>query len=163
MSKLCIIRGFPHRTNDRGSFVNAHEDYLSGDKVVLDGYYPGFTFNGRNILYFFSTRPRLEKLRRLMPQFLYHRHVEKYRNSPARVQDSLSAFFRTHNVDVVLAEFGNVGASICEHTQQLGIPLIVHFHGHDAHRSSVVSEFREMAMQSWLEKTESSLKVLFAQ
>ena len=29
--------------------------------------------------------------------------------------------------------------------------------------SAVVSEFHEMGMQSWLEKTESSLKVLFAQ
>lgn len=143
MSKLCIIRGFPHRTHDKGSFVNAHEDYLSGDKVVLDGYYPSFTFNGRNILYFFSARPRLEKLKRLLPQFLYDRCVERHRSSPARIHDSLKAFFETHHVDVVLAEFGNVGADICEHTQKLGIPLIVHFHGHDAHRSSVVSEYHE--------------------
>lgn len=140
---LCIIRGFPHRTQEKGSFVNAHEDYLFGDKVVLDGYYPSFTFNGRNILYFFSARPRLEKLKRLLPQFLYDRCVERHRSSPARIHDSLKAFFETYHVDVVLAEFGNVGADICEHTQKLSIPLIVHFHGHDAHRSSVVSEYRE--------------------
>ncbi len=147
MSTLGIIRGFPHRTENKGSFVNAHEDLLAGSKVVLDGYYPGYTFEGRNIQYFFSTTPWREKLKRLLPYVLYHRVVEQHRNSPERVHDALQAFFQTHDVDVVLAEFGNVGADICAHTRDMGIPLIVHFHGHDAHRSSVIAEYREKYQQ----------------
>lgn len=123
--------------------MNAHVDSLCGEKVVLDGYYPDFSYRGRNILHFFSTHPRREKILRLLPQFLYDRVVERHRRSSTRVHDALQAFFNTHDVDVVLAEFGNVGADICEHTHRLGIPLIVHFHGHDAHRSSVVSEYFE--------------------
>lgn len=142
-NRLCIVRGFAQRTEHKGSFVNAHEDLLTGAKVILDGYYPGYTFQGRNIQYFFSTTPWREKLKRLLPYTLYYRLVERHRNSPEKVNDALQSFFQTYNVDVVLAEFGNVGADICEHTEKLGIPLIVHFHGHDAHRSSVVTEYRE--------------------
>jgi glycosyltransferase involved in cell wall biosynthesis len=46
-------------------------------------------------------------------------------------------------VDVILAEFGTAGADICKHARVLKIPLVVHFHGHDAHRTSVVAEYRE--------------------
>jgi glycosyltransferase involved in cell wall biosynthesis len=41
-----------------------------------------------------------------------------------------------------LAEFGPTGADITPHLRELGIPLVVHFHGHDAHRHSLVNEYR---------------------
>jgi glycosyltransferase involved in cell wall biosynthesis len=62
--------------------------------------------------------------------------------STEAIHDSLAGFFREHNVDVVLAEFGPAGADIAPHLQRLGIPLIVHFHGHDAHRQQVVDQYR---------------------
>ncbi len=151
MGKICIVRGFAERTSNKGSFVNAHEDRLVGEKVMLDGYHPGYMHSGRNIQHFFSTSPTRAKLQRLLPYFLYRRVVESKRNSPSMVLDALDAFFQQHNVDVVLAEFGNVGADICQYTTQLGIPLIVHFHGHDAHRVSVTDEYRERYQKMFAE------------
>ncbi|MCA9064658.1 MAG: glycosyltransferase family 4 protein [Planctomycetaceae bacterium] len=143
MGTLCIIRGFPQRTSHKGSFVNAHEDYLAGEKILIDGYHPHYQYCGRELAYFYSTQPILGKLARLLPELLYRRWFETRRYTTTRLLDALKAFFTQHNVDVVLAEFGNVGADICQYTEELGIPLIVHFHGHDAHRTSVVNEYRD--------------------
>jgi len=124
-------------------FIKAHVDYLSGERVCLDHWYPDYTHNGRTIRYFYSNNPVRMKLRKLLPQFLYHRWVTQHEWSEAAIQDSLAGFFRHHKVDVILAEFGTTGADICNHARALNIPLVVHFHGHDAHRRSVVEAYKE--------------------
>ena len=40
---------------------------------------------------------------------------------------------------MILAEFGDTGAAIAPVARQSEIPLVVHFHGHDAHRSSLLT------------------------
>jgi colanic acid/amylovoran biosynthesis glycosyltransferase len=47
-------------------------------------------------------------------------------------RDRLAAFLRAHGVRVVLAEFGNTGATVAEVCEALGVPLFVCFRGHDA-------------------------------
>ena len=47
-------------------------------------------------------------------------------------RDRLAAFLRTHGVRVVLAEFGNTGATVAEVCAELDLPLFVCFRGHDA-------------------------------
>jgi glycosyltransferase involved in cell wall biosynthesis len=59
------------------------------------------------------------------------------------VLDALNAFFRAHQVAAVLAEFGPAGADIAPYLRDLGIPLVVHFHGHDAHRRQLLEEYRD--------------------
>jgi colanic acid/amylovoran biosynthesis glycosyltransferase len=49
-----------------------------------------------------------------------------------RDRDRLAAFLRAHGVRVVLAEFGNTGATVAEVCESLGLPLFVCFRGHDA-------------------------------
>jgi glycosyltransferase involved in cell wall biosynthesis len=70
--------------------------------------------------------------------------VTRHELSDAAVQDALEGFFAQHDVDVILAEFGGNGADICKHARALKLPLIVHFHGHDAHRESVVSQYKDL-------------------
>jgi colanic acid/amylovoran biosynthesis glycosyltransferase len=47
------------------------------------------------------------------------------------------------NVQAVLANYGHVGVALLPVCMDLGIPLIVHFHGYDAHMADVVAKYRE--------------------
>ena len=111
--------------------------------MALTEYYPNLTFNGQQIRYFYSQHPFLKKLKKLMPQWLYHRYVTLWEETYEGRHDAIAAFMKRHNVDVILAEFGIHGSNICPHARDLGIPLIVHFHGHDAHRNPLLVGFKD--------------------
>jgi glycosyltransferase involved in cell wall biosynthesis len=50
---------------------------------------------------------------------------------------------RTNRVDVVLAEYGQTGVAILPACRLAGIPLVVHFHGHDASNHDMLARFGE--------------------
>jgi glycosyltransferase involved in cell wall biosynthesis len=50
---------------------------------------------------------------------------------------------RRHRVQAVLAEYGTVGARILDACRAAGVPLVVHFHGFDAHREEVLRKHRD--------------------
>lgn len=50
----------------------------------------------------------------------------------------LARYLRRVDIDVVLAEYGPTGVAMEAVTRRAGIPLVVHFHGYDAYRHSVV-------------------------
>jgi colanic acid/amylovoran biosynthesis glycosyltransferase len=141
MSKLCIIGVDDHKVLK--DFIRAHVEYLEGEKVCLDHWYPDYIHNSRTIRAFYRKYPLLSKCKSLLPHFLYQRWVAPRLSSEGAIHDSLESFFRSHEVDVIIAEFGTNGAEIWRHAEKLGIPLIVHFHGHDAHRSETVNPLRE--------------------
>lgn len=141
MGTLCIIGVDGDRVLK--DFIRAHVELLEGDKVCLDHWYPDYRYEGKTIRYFYSTQPAVMKLRKLMPQALYNRVVTRHEVSQNAIHDALTGFFRAHDVDVILAEFGSAGADVCRHAKALGIPLVVHFHGHDAHRRKEVEQYRE--------------------
>jgi colanic acid/amylovoran biosynthesis glycosyltransferase len=141
MGAICIIGV----DNDKvlKDFIRAHVEYLRGEKVLVDNWYPDFRHNGRTIRYFHNTNPTQRRLAKLLPQVLYSRWVTKRELSEPAIHDALAGFFRDHHVDVVLAEFGPTGADIAPHLRKLNIPLVVHFHGHDAHRARLVEQYRD--------------------
>lgn len=141
MASICIIRG--HRPLISETFLDSHVEELDGEKTVLYNYYPEYTHEGRALRYFYSEHPLRRKLQRLLPAFLYDRFVTRHEGSAARTRDFLNGFFRRHRTEVILAEYGFNGADITPHARELGIPLIVHFHGHDAHRGPEVDAYRE--------------------
>jgi glycosyltransferase involved in cell wall biosynthesis len=47
------------------------------------------------------------------------------------VQNSIASYLQAKRISLVLAEFGPVGAQMFPITRDLGIPLIVYFHGYD--------------------------------
>jgi colanic acid/amylovoran biosynthesis glycosyltransferase len=141
MGTTCIING--HRRLISETFIAAHLERLTGDKVVLYNYFPEYTFNGRMLRYRYSRRPILSKLKRLMPQFLYDRLVTRNEQSFERTMDFMTGFVREHNVDVFLAEYGFNGADITPVARALGLPLVVHFHGHDAHNETALAPYRD--------------------
>ena len=43
-----------------------------------------------------------------------------------------------NNIELVLAQYGMIGDAVLEACKNLNLPLVVHFHGHDAVRKSVL-------------------------
>ncbi len=138
---LCIVGVDDNRVLK--DFVRAHVEYLSDPKICLEHWYPDFRHDGKTIRYFYSSKPIRKRAEKLLPQFVYSRMAERESHSREQIDDAYATFFRKKNVDVLLAEFGPNGADIFPHAKKLGIPLIVHFHGHDAHRSSEVNAYRD--------------------
>lgn len=136
MKTTCIVNG--HHRLISETFIAAQVESLAGDKVVLFNYFPEYTWNGRTLRHFYSRQPWLAKAKRLMPQFLYDRFVTRHERSYERTLDFMSGFVRDHNIDVFLAEYGLNGADITPVARDLGIPLVVHFHGHDAHSETAL-------------------------
>ncbi len=66
--------------------------------------------------------------------------VHRYLLNPAK-KTSLRKFFRMHNVDVVLAEFGVTGVGVLQTCRELNLPLVVHFHGYDAYIRQVLDRY----------------------
>jgi len=141
MGTICIIKG--HKQLISETFIQTHIDRLAGRKVVLYNYYPEYTYEGRKIRYFYGRNPLARKVKRLLPVFLYDRWVTRHEQSEKAIEDFITGFFWHHKVDVILAEYGFNGADICGHARDLGIPLVVHFHGHDAHRETDLAPYRE--------------------
>lgn len=52
-------------------------------------------------------------------------------------------FLKQHQVDLVLAQYGMMGAAFLPIAKKMNIPIAVHFHGHDAARESVLSKYKE--------------------
>jgi colanic acid/amylovoran biosynthesis glycosyltransferase len=136
--KICIIQA--GTSNFSGSFIKAHAELMKGDKVIVHGPAHDLRYNNRSIGLFYSKRPWLQKLKKLLPQWLYHKKVTLWQQSFNGKLDALAGFFKAHQVDVILAEFGFQGAAIAPFAKSLGIPLVVHFHGHDAHRDTLLTE-----------------------
>ena len=146
MAAICVVNGYKRLLSE--TFIVAQLERLRGDKVVLYNHYPEYTCNGRTLRYFYSRRPSFTKLARLLPQVLYDRWITCRELSDERTVDFMTGFVRDHNVDIFLAQYGFNGADITPVAKHLGLPLVVHCHGHDAHDTRrlapYVERYREM-------------------
>ena len=50
---------------------------------------------------------------------------------------------KKHNISTILANFGPSGVALLPVVRNTDIKLVVHFHGYDAHKHQILSEFRE--------------------
>jgi glycosyltransferase involved in cell wall biosynthesis len=130
--KLAVA--YPAEGRYTETFIRAHVDGLPGEKLVLtDGFVPTKA-NGRALL---SPLARvLHHYREHLPAGL-RGAIERM---PAR---ATARVLKAHHVDVALAEYGMVGAGITEACRRTGVPLVVHFHGADAHKHQALREYGE--------------------
>lgn len=137
LTVLCLI-GFD---DDRviKDFIRIHAEGLAQPLVCLSGSYPDYQSQGRNIRKLYEQPGWLRRLGTLLPYAVQSRRLERFRNSHEIARRAVGRFFASRQVDVILAEFGDTGAAVAPAAHECGIPLVVHFHGHDAHRRSLLT------------------------
>lgn len=121
----------PHKDAASETFITAHKEFLKGKKFFYSG---GFLPN-----YLDDYGKLLKKgfLSRLRSSF----HSLKYKGFSENEIVVLRSFLN-NNINIVLAEYGPTGALLTPICRILNIPLIVHFHGQDAHNHSMIEKFR---------------------
>lgn len=114
------------------TFIHAHRKYLDADISYYYGdHLPRYVDDGE----FFS---RVTFSRRIGYWFRrgYSRRLNYF-------EWSLYRSFRKRKIEVVLAEYGPTGAECLNVCKALNLPLIVHFHGYDAHLRPVVDLYTD--------------------
>lgn len=64
-----------------------------------------------------------------------------------------ASYLRRERFDAVLAEYGQVGGEMTAACTSASIPLIVHFHGNDAHNHATMKQWRESYVRFFREAT----------
>jgi colanic acid/amylovoran biosynthesis glycosyltransferase len=59
----------------------------------------------------------------------------------------LSRFLIKNKIRAVLAEYGPTGAAVMDACRMANVPLIVHFHGYDAHRKDITTAYKNLYRQ----------------
>lgn len=112
------------------TFIRAHIERLPARvRLLYGGVPPRFVDDGQPIVPSFTLKEHLRwtALRRL-----------KRLTWEDWQQEHLVAALRAMDVRVVLAEYGPTGLSLLAACEKASIPLVVHFHGHDAYGQQVL-------------------------
>jgi len=128
---ICIVA--PKNGAYSETFIKAHVDGLPADvKFLWGGWFPVFTDADTPLLSRAAAASALRKVSRkilhLPPAFFAERALKK--------------FLVKNRVRAVLAEYGPTGVSVMNVCKRSRIPLIVHFHGVDAHSEKMLSHFQ---------------------
>lgn len=126
------------------TFIRAHIERLKGNVFYLYGWDLDFK-NDRdeslNNLY--TSKPTfLQKLTKLLPHHLYFK-IQAKRRSQMTKTALISRYLKDKGIDVVLAEYGTAGSFISPVCRDMGVPLLVHFHGFDASRYKTLEVFKQ--------------------
>ena len=113
---------------------------------MLQGVYPNYVCGENSLRKTHGQRTFLHKCLRMLPAFMY----DKIRGpiDLQLIERSIHEFLIRENVGCLLAEYGFFAADITPHAKKVGVPLLVHFHGHDAYHREYLhayqSRMREM-------------------
>lgn len=128
--KLAILS--PSNKNFSETFVNVHKEKIDADVKF----------------YYFNSLPtKLEGYGELIRHDIVSRIRRKFDIGlgPKHFNDTQKALYRSlkvNKIEVVMAEFGTTAADSLEVIKALNIPLVVHFHGFDAHQHDVVERYK---------------------
>lgn len=126
---LCIIK--PNDAVYSETFIQNHIDFLKGNKTVLyGGDFPLYKSDGSLLI-----ESKLDLLIYLIKKRIFKHSDIAVRNK------ALMSFLNKNKVDVVLAEYGMVGASVYKACKASKVPLVIHFHGADAHHKPTISKY----------------------
>lgn len=134
---LCIIK--PNKLSFSETFIQAHIDLLAGDKKVLYG--GSFPLYDHDDNFLITSKPGLLS-------YLVQKKVLKRQDIKVRTQ-ALARYLKKQNIDVVLAEYGMVGAMVTEACGMANVPLVIHYHGADVHHRGTIAEFRPFYKRSF--------------
>lgn len=126
---LCIVK--PNKSGYSETFIQEHINKLAGHKkVVYGGAFPVY-----NHLDQFLISSKLDLL-----SYLFQKRILK--RLRIKVRDmAFVRYLKKEKIAAVFAEYGFTGAMVTEACKQAKIPLIMHFHGGDAHHKQTVSDY----------------------
>ncbi|MEQ8563051.1 MAG: glycosyltransferase [Cytophagales bacterium] len=80
-----------------------------------------------------------------MPYFIYYRLLQRLqRTIPAKTPENvLVNYLKLQKIDVVLIQYGTLGAKLSAVIAKTGIPMVVHFHGYDAYQHDIIKRNKE--------------------
>lgn len=114
------------------TFIAAHRNFLPFNNYFYHGGNMPIYCNDKNLnKSSFDIRARHFIRRKLMGK---NENFLKY---------NLKRSLRENKIDVVLAEYGPVGAVMCEICKDLNLPLVVHFFGFDATVHDILDKYKE--------------------
>lgn len=130
MSAPRIAIATPNRSAYSETFIAAHEQRLQGVVAVLSDGMPPQRVDDRPLIVpvTFGERLRTYVERKL-------KGLDDHERRHRRTVELL----RNRRVEVVLAEYGVMAHALIAACKEAGVPLVAHFHGHDAHRREVAA------------------------
>jgi colanic acid/amylovoran biosynthesis glycosyltransferase len=146
---ICVV--YPNRGAYSETFIRNHIKYLPGKIFRAYGaWMPEFDGNDVKLIDYYRKRNILSQfiyyLVKLLPVALFNRLsslITLWPINNLRLQEAaFKHYLISNNINAVLAEYGVTGAIIYHLCKQLDIPLIVHFHGYDAHHKPTVTTFQ---------------------
>ena len=128
---LCIIK--PNKSVYSETFIQEHIDRLKGNKKVLyGGSFPVYDHEDK-----FLIRSKIDLL-----IYLFQKKILKRKDIAVR-NKALVNYLKIEKIDLVFAEYGTVGAMVTKACKMANVPIIVHFHGADAHHFPTLNEYSE--------------------
>jgi len=130
LSTVKMAHVSPNARKDSSSFIKAH---LSGIMCSVIHYHEGYL-------------PRLKEEEAIHPLPFFHKVVFKFFRSWRglnRAEYQLMLQFKQDNIQLIFAEYGPTGAALQSLAKKLKIPLIVHFHGFDAHHRATLGKYKK--------------------
>src|SRR2546425_9704761 len=131
LTNICIILPYPPVYSE--TFLQAHVEKLAAAVNYLE-YFPIDVDDA------FSNHISYSKTEKLKQRSKASLH--RYILNPIKKM-AVRNFFKTKNIDVVLAEYGLTGIAALGVCKDLDIPLVVHFHGYDAYVSELLDRHKE--------------------
>jgi glycosyltransferase involved in cell wall biosynthesis len=131
MSNLRIAIAVSTRHAYSETFIAAHEQRLKEVVAILSDGMPPCRVDDVPLLLPTTPKARL----RSFIERKFHRLDQVTRRHRRTVE-----LLRDRRVDVVLAEYGVMGEAMVSACHDAGVPLVAHFHGHDAHKHQVVAD-----------------------
>lgn len=125
--RVCVVRNGALTYSE--TFIRQHVTDLPTETVLLDDW-PPWARSGSRLGQTLPGRAFHRVLRLLFPE-AYER----------RITAAYVEHFRRRRVDAVLAEFGPTGVAVMGACRQLGLPLVVHFHGYDVSVRQVLERY----------------------
>lgn len=124
----------PNQNAYSETFIQNHKKHFDANvKFYYGGYLPTH-LEGEGYL----GLSRCERLIRTIKRYIF-KYIDTFNDQEKALINS----FQKHEIDIVFAEFGPVGATMTKICKHLQLPLIVNFHGADAFEETILKKNKE--------------------
>lgn len=136
--RCCIIK--PNSSSSYSeTFIDAHVKLLPGYKKILyGGFFPLYSDN-----HVFLIKSKLGLF-----NYFYNKTILKKKDIAIRTK-ALAAYLIKEKIQVVLAEYGPTGALVQPACEIAGVPMVIHFHGFDAHHYETIKIYNKLYQRAF--------------